>query len=258
MIQRSVSSWLFFFLLVLGLVMPHPALAQKLIVGLDPWQPFSGDDLPGKGLSAEVIRQVFEHASYAVDIRIMPWARVESLVKSGDIDVMGNLYHIPEIAQWAAYSEPYYQSRVKLIALADLNIQWHALEDLKRFRIGVGNGYSFGSKFDNATYLNKQTIPLSINGLNMLLVRRLDLVIDSEEVLLFHLNTQLAGQKQRFKLLEPPIITNAMSIGVSRQHPRHQEIIAAFNQSFQVLKAQGIIDQLITRHISTLHPEPTK
>ena len=226
-------------------------LADTLRVGLDQWPPFSGKNLPDLGLSADIISTVFKEAGYRTEISILPWSRVENYLKSGDLDVMGNLYHVEDIAKWADNSAPYFQSKIKFVALRERHIRWNTLTDLAPYEIGVGFGYSFGEPFDHASGLKKRSIPLTANGLQMLLLGRLDLVIDSEEVILYHLQHELAGDAQRFEILEPALVVQPISIGVSKNNPRAKQIIGNFNTAFAKLSKDGTIKAIVERHLQS-------
>ncbi|MBV8667503.1 MAG: transporter substrate-binding domain-containing protein [Burkholderiaceae bacterium] len=221
-------------------------------IGLDPWPPFSGQGLPDLGMSAEIVSRVFKEAGYQAEIVIQPWSRVEASVRSGDLEVMGNLYYIDDIAKWADYSTPYYRSRVRFVALRDRHIHWKTLSDLKPYEIGVGNGYSFGDVFDRDAGLKKHLIPLTSNGMRMILMGRLDLVIDSEEVIYYHLAHDFAADAKNFEVLDTPVIVQPMSIGVSKTNPHGRQLIGDFNAAFAKLWKDGTIQEIIHRHVPQL------
>jgi len=226
--------------------------AAEVTIGLDEWPPFSGENLPGGGITAEILTKVFEDAGYQPKILILPWTRIEKWAQSGKLDVMGNLYYIDEIAVWARYSDPYYQSKIGFVGLRGRSISWSALVDLKGFNIGVGRGYSFGSEFDHAGYLHKTVIPVTANGMRMMLEGRLDLVIDSEEVIRYHLAHDFSAEAKEFQILAPPLFERPISIGVAKNNSRGPQIIEDFNRSLARLRENGTIERIISHHVADL------
>jgi polar amino acid transport system substrate-binding protein len=225
--------------LALVLLMDGAGLAaspKEIKLGLDEWPPFASKTIPDFGLSAEIITQAFESQGYKVVLTILPWGRIEQEIKQLKLDVMGNLYEIDEIKKYAHYSEPYYKSSVKFLASPHFRGTINTLEDAKTYSIGYGNGYSFGEVFDKAHYLRKTTCPLTINCIRMLSAGRLDLVVDSQEVLLYQLQKNPKFHADGLQVLPFTLITNNMAIGVSKKHPTHKELINDFNRGLDQLK----------------------
>jgi len=123
------------------------------------------------------------------------------------------------------------------------------LSDLKQYEIGVGNGYSFGEVFDHAVDLKKHPIPFTSNGMKMMLLGRLDMVIDSEEVIYYHLTHDLAANASQFDVLDTPVMVNPISIGVNKGNPRGKQIIEEFNAALVRLSKNGTIQAIVERHI---------
>jgi polar amino acid transport system substrate-binding protein len=235
------------FLLLSGVSLASNPKHVKL--GLDEWPPFASKGLTGFGLSAEIITQAFESQGYTVGLSILPWSRVEQDIKLGKLDVMGNLYEIDEIKTYADYSQPYYQSSVKFLARSTFKGVINTLADAKPYKIGYGNGYSFGEIFDKADYLQKTTCPITINCIRMLNAGRLDLVVDSEEVLLYQLLHNPKFQADGLQVLPFILITNNMAIGVSKKHPRRKELIEDFNRGLDQLIRTKKIDEIVKKYI---------
>ncbi len=223
---------------------------KEIKLGLDEWPPFAGKLIPGHGLSAEIITGAFENQGYKVVLTILPWSRVEQDVKQGKLDAMGNLYEIDDIKTYADYSRPYYRSAVKFLARSDFKTVINTLEDAKPFTIGYGNGYSFGEVFDKADYLQKVTCPLTLNCIRMLSAGRLDLVVDSEEVLHYQLRHNPKFQAEGLQILPFILITNNMSIGVSKKHPRRKELIEDFNRGLDQLIKTKRMEAIIKKYIN--------
>lgn len=233
------------FILILFFTNNLFATTKPIVIGLDEWPPFAGKSMIGDGISAVLIKEAFAKSNYTISFRFLPWARVEAEIKAGKLDAMGNLYEITEIKKYADYSNPYYTSKVKFATRTDSKIKIKSVEDLKKYKIGYGAGYSFGEPFDSSKSLTKVEVPLTINGLKMLLQNRIDLVIDSEEVLNHLLKTDKSISASNIKVLDFTLNTNTISLGVLKKHPEKDEILKAFNEGLAKIKKDNRYNSII-------------
>jgi polar amino acid transport system substrate-binding protein len=211
------------------------AETKSIVIGLDEWPLFAG----------KFIKEAFAKSNYEVSFKFLSWARVEAEVKSGKLDAMGNLYQIDEIKKYADYSNPYYVSKIKFASNAHAKIKIKSVKDLEKYKIGYGAGYSFGEPFDSSKNLTKIEVPLTVNGLKMLSQNRLDLVIDSEEVLNHLLKTEKDINSSDIKVLDFTLNTNTISLGVLKTHPNKTALLKAFNEGLEKIKKENRYNSII-------------
>lgn len=244
--------WLVLALLVT--VNPHFSHSQEISIGVDEWPPFASETapLPNKGLSVEILNTVFKAAGYTPTIKVLPWPRVIRGLERGKLDAIGNLWYTDAIAKWAIYSTPYHHSHLKFITSKNKTVAFETLQDLKPFKIGIGIGYTTNTDFDTSTELKKIEIPLSSNGMKMILLGRLDMVLDSEEVFLYLLCHDLREAAKEFKILEKSLIPSPIYVGVAKNHPQGETLIQDFNANFSQLNEQGVIQEIVERHLKMI------
>ena len=169
-----------------ALIMPGVVWAQPQVnVVVDPWAPFGGAELHNGGISLDVISTVLTRAGYDVETHIVPWQRAIEGTKKGRYDVLGNLFYEPEMETHLTYSAPFYQSEVRFVRQRGTNHTYVTLDSLRSLSIAVGAGYLYEEEFDRAVYLRKTEVTSVIQGLRMVANGRVDLTLDSVDVLNF-------------------------------------------------------------------------
>ncbi|WP_234996088.1 substrate-binding periplasmic protein [Pseudobacteriovorax antillogorgiicola] len=204
--------------------------SKTLQIGVDPWPPFSySSSSKLKGVSVDIIRAAFSKVGIKTDFHLLPWKRIVRNIQLGELDVLANLYYVEDIAKWVKYSLPYLKSDVKLASLKNFKRRIRSISSIQGESVAYGQGYSFGKSFDHASHFKKVEVPVTENGLKMMILGRVDLVIDSEEVLSFLIdhNTEYSS---KIKILSDSLLVNEMSIGVSKKHRDRERIITCFNQ----------------------------
>ena len=175
-------------LLVSALISPAPA--KTLTVVADEWPPFSGEALPNKGISLDVIRSVLERAGYQVEVAVVPWARIMDGARKESYDLIGSLFHTEDLKKHVTYSDSYYTTEVKFLRKIGSDHNYGSLDDLRALSIAVGDGFLYSEAFDQADFLNKLVVTTTLQCVRMVAHGRADLTLDSEEVVRYALEHQ--------------------------------------------------------------------
>ena len=241
------SLFLAFSFLCLALL---PARSGETVrVVADEWPPFSGTELPGRGISVDVITQVLTRAGYDVKSDILPWARIMAEAKSDSFDVVGSLFYDADIATYMNYGEPFYQTEVKFLRRAGADHQVNGFEDLQQYSIAVGDGFLYAPAFDRAEDLNKIVVPTALQGIQMVAFDRADLTLDSVEVLQHSIADEGPDLAERVELLPFVLATHGIHMAVRKSHPQGQAIVADFNRVLNEMKADGSLARVLSKHI---------
>jgi polar amino acid transport system substrate-binding protein len=232
-------------------VISNEVHGQEIRIGVDEGPPFASQTVPlhQEGLSVEILGTVFKAAGYTPTIKILPWPRVIKGLERGSFDVIGNLWYTVAIAEWVIYSQPYHHSHLKFITSKNNTIAFETLNDLKPYSIGIGIGYTTNTDFDTSTELKKIEIPLASNGMKMILLGRLDMVLDSEEVFLYLLCHDFRKTAGEFKILEKALIPSPIYVGAAKENPRGKKLIHDFNFAYAQLNEEGVIQEIIKHHM---------
>lgn len=221
---------------------------ERLLVVADEWPPFSGDGLPGQGISIDVTRAVLERAGYAVDTAILPWSRVVSGAKSGDYDIVTSLFLDAEMQKSVFYSEPFFETQVQFVRQKDTAVTYDGLQSLQPYVIAVGAGFLYETEFDNADYLKKFEVTTTLQGLQMVAAGRVDLTLDSTHVVRHSMLLADDDLQEQLEFLEPALTKQQIHMAVSRLRPDHASIVADFNAALTDMRADGSLDALLEKH----------
>ncbi|WP_299852610.1 ABC transporter substrate-binding protein [uncultured Roseovarius sp.] len=160
------------------------AAAQNTIkVVADQWVPFGSSDHPNGRNSLDVISTVLERASYNLEAEIVPWERALDSLKTGTYDVVGNLFQVLALVEYLTFSDPFYDTEVHFLQKRDANNSFTNVDSLKPYTIAVGAGYLSEGSFDRANFLKKKEVTTVIQGVRMVANERVDLTLDSVDVL---------------------------------------------------------------------------
>jgi polar amino acid transport system substrate-binding protein len=77
---------------------------------------------------------------------------------------------------------------------------------------------------------------------------RIDLTLDDSRVLEYEINQFMPNRRNDLVFLSKPLAVQGVRIGVSRQNPDHEKIVAAFNKAMEEMKKDGTYQKIIDKH----------
>ncbi len=123
---------------------------KKLQFSAGEWPPYLGANLPGQGIAAQLIRDIFADAGYQVSFHFLPWPRAYRETLHGQYAATAIWMYAPERAIDFYYSAAVLEEEFVLFHLKAQPILFDKLEDLAGVELGGGFGYSYGAAFDAA------------------------------------------------------------------------------------------------------------
>lgn len=230
-------------------VQPHQVSQLRVLrIVVDPWPPFGGRDLPEKGISLDVISAVLTRAGYTVETQIVPWGRALDGVKNGTYDGIGNIFRRPALERQLAFSDPFFETEVRFVQKRGGSAQYTTLESLRPFSIAVGEGYLYEPAFDTDDSLRKTTVTNVIDGVRMVAAGRIDLTLDSVDVLNHIIHRQDPSLEAQVEILPQSLTVQQIHFAVGRDLPGHAQMIADFNRVLALMRAEGTLDALLAKH----------
>ncbi|WP_298916890.1 transporter substrate-binding domain-containing protein [uncultured Roseobacter sp.] len=226
-----------------------PGMAQdSLLIVADEWPPFSGQNLPDKGLSLDITRTALTRAGYDVEVAVLPWARIMSGAQTGEYDVITSLFRDPEIQKVMTYSEPFFETTVRFVQRKGGPITFEGLNSLQAYRIAVAAGYVYEEAFDTADFLDKIEVTTPIQGLRMVAAGRVDLTLDSMEVVRHSIRLQDPDILDQIEFLDPALARQEIHMAVSGFRDDHNRIVSDFNAALQEMREDGSLARLLKKH----------
>ena len=225
-----------------------PAPAKTLTVVADEWPPFSGEALPNKGISLDVIRSVLERAGYQVEVAVVPWARIMDGARKGSYDLIGSLFLTEDLKKHVNYSDAYYTTDVKFLRKVGSGHNFESLDDLHALSIAVGDGFLYSEAFDQADFLNKLVVTTTLQCVQMVAHGRADLTLDSEEVVRYALDHQDENLKSLVEFLPTPLASRGIHMAVRKNLPDGDKLLADFNRTLNEMKQDGSYRKILVQH----------
>lgn len=216
LIKHAVISTRLFFALMLGVWgMSNPALAQQTSDSASVelpetfqlatlyWPPYTGQELPGRGLSSMIVRNALQAEGVAFLPIFYPWRRVTSSFNK-DPSIIGYYpeYKAPELERRYLFSDPIGNSPLGFAYVLGNEFDWEDLADLSRFEIGVVAGYVNEQQFDTMVQREELSVIQAnddLTLLRLLIAGRIDAAVIDQQVMHYLVGTdkdlaQHAGQ----------------------------------------------------------------
>ena len=222
--------------------------SERVNVVVDPWAPFGGENLHNGGISLDVITEVLTRAGYEVQAHIVPWERAVEGTKKGNYDVLGNLFYEPEMETYLSYGDPFYESEVRFVRRRGTDHVFTNLSNLRDLSIAVGSGYLYEEEFDRADYLRKTEVTSVVQGVRMVASGRVDLTLDSVDVLRFVISQEAPELSAQLEILPNPLSVQNIHMAVRNDYPRREALISDFNRVLGEMRADGSLDALLENH----------
>ena len=234
-------------ILVNAVVFHHQVVAQdkKIVLATDPWPPFYGPDIKNGGYLTEIVKESFKRVGYDCKVEFVPWKRAVDEAKKGKYDGLLGAFYTEDRLKDFKYSEPVTESQLVFFSKKGRDIPYKKLEDLSQYKIGVIGGYQYSEEFDAAEYLYKEEVPKVEQNIKKVIADRIDIFIDSKEVVLYLLRTTLSDYSGLLEMIDPPYKINQLYIPISKKVTNYEQIVHDFNRGLSMIREDGTYDNIM-------------
>lgn len=236
-------------LLAVLFTLPAAALSEKPVIDVvtseyPPYEYLSDGEVIGE--DTRIIRRVLSDMGYQANIRILPWARAEKLVRSGRADMLFSLTFSETRDRHYYFTSPISTAQDTFFKRRDRDLDWQTLDDLTGLNFGLSAAYSYSPAFmdwlfDGNARITKITHEQpELTGLRMVGLERIDLFICEQQVCEYLLEEEasrfpeLAKVGQMAGQVGPQRNFRA---AFSRQLPNGSELRNAFNSALEEVQA---------------------
>jgi len=235
--------------LILAVLLSAAVSAQAETVHLATldWPPYIGQDLPGQGYVAEVVREAFARSGRDVEFHFRPWKRTLEETREGIWQGYLPEYHSRALEQDFAFSTPLPGGILVLLAKAGKAPAITSIQDLAPYRLGVVRGYVNTREIDQADLPNRQEFNDDLTVLKLLLRERVDVAVMDLNVARYLERTQLGGGAQ-FEALEPPLEEKLLYVCFPKCREDHLRLLAAFEKGIMSMRRDGALTALREKH----------
>ena len=147
-----------------------------------------------------------------------------------------------------AYSNPFYDTQVRFVQRAGTHHPFETIQDLAPYSIAVGAGYLYSEEFDTAATLNKVTVTTVEQGMRMVAAGRVDLTLDSVDVLNFIINDADMRLGAQIEILPFVLATQQIHMAVRDDLEGRDRVIADFNRVLAEMRADGRLEAILAAH----------
>ncbi len=179
---------LIIFLIFIHLLFPKDAV---FLSSLD-WPPYTYNKLHNQGFVTYLVKQTFDKAKIKANVDFFPWQRTLYYGKESS-KYIGYFpeYYSPSIEKSFYFSNPIGSSPLGIIYNREKPLSWNKIEDLKKYKIGVVNGYVNTIEIDkliNQGKLKIEGVTSDIQNIQKVSTNRIDLAIIDFNTFNFYMN----------------------------------------------------------------------
>jgi len=240
------------FLIVSGLA--STGLAKELlIVRGDGYYPPFEMMMEGKptGFHIDIVTSVAARIGLQAKFMTVPWKRAILLVQNGDADAISYMTKTKERSEFVYFHENNILSHIEnsFFTLKDRDIKIRYTGDfhqLKPYTIGKLAGYSYGSSFDEISYLMQfYSASKEDQLIKMLIRKRFDIAI-GDRARISYIAKQL-GYEHMIEFLNPLASRTSQYLAFSKALP-HQKLAEEFANEMSRFKESKLFEQLMFKY----------
>lgn len=231
-------------LLCCWLSQPALATGQLTLLAEDDWAPYASvQNGQAHGMAVDIVRAAYQAVGVTVTFRSMPYARCMRLVEVGrEVGCFDSLKDSTTLQRFAFGKQPLFT--------ATIAIYGHQPESgitvagLAGKRIGLTNGYTYGSQVEQDTRMFKDKAVSDLASMRKLAARRLDYALVytrvAEQLQRQH-GHELGGRLYRVGT----VIENPLYVSFSQRNPRSESAMNQLDRGLQLLQQTGLYQQIL-------------
>jgi len=233
-------------------VFAYAEQAEKLIIlrSQDDWGPNEYIDSEGKlvGSHIDLIQLAAEKVGVEVEFVAMPWKRALKSIREGTGDAISYVIKTPERSSFLIYHSGNIisqgSSRFAYLNGRDFGYDG-SLSSVRDRHIGVIHGYNYGEKFDRNQLNNLTNVSSEKQLLQMLLDRRLDLILVNIDRLKYKFGTTPGFDQIR--TMDIASVSHDIYLAFSRVKGK-QEIARKFADVMPDIRASKKYQEMLKRY----------
>ncbi len=228
-------------------VASEPELETILAVA-DPWPPYIDKTHPQMGVSVEIANAAYATQGYKVKQVMVPWARALEGTRTGTFDLILDAWWSSERSKEFMFSRPYLDGSVKLIKRRGEPFEYKGISSLYGKQVAVVRGYAYNEDFSAAEEISHFEVIDFASAVAMLMRGRVDFAIENELVARYRIAQVAPESLSKIEFVEPPLSINLVYVISGYRNPRHNEYISAFNRGLEIIRANGVYDDILKRN----------
>lgn len=221
---------------------------KKIIIGACEWEPYTGDNMPGKGLLSQISIEALKRAGYEGQVIIYPWARAVEEAKNGNIHALLGAGYTKERAVYFVYPDAIWYTHAGFFTSREnsLNRKFSTIENLAPATVGVLNGSNYIEILDKVQGIKVEKAAKVEFNIKKVAYRRIDYLIEDKTAVEYFIKKEVPELKGKVVFLNPPYKNEKIFLIFSRKVSNHKKIVSDFNSGLIKLKNDGSYDRIIS------------
>lgn len=232
-----------------ALLLASAAQAKTVHFAIGDWEPLTSSSRPEKRTLERVVREAYALVGVDVEFSYYPWSRSALMVERGQADGTFPWNLTPE------RREKYLSHQVSLLTspnvffhLKGTDFNWQTLEDLKKYRVGVTQGYQEETIYRNLG-IPAEVVPNEESNFRKLLLGRIDVYMTTQ-IVGYEMIGNLFPPEDRARFTHHPKVTATSEFFVlfTRQRSTSAEYARLLDEGLRKLQASGTYRRIMVEH----------
>lgn len=202
------------------------------------------------GIHIDLIKSIFTKQGIDIDVYITPFNTSLNLVKDGVVDIVPSISRNSERERFLEFSEDYSKiTKYIFICNSGSEVFVKGYEDLKKYRIGVMDGYSYDSRFDSDRLIVRDQSSNEEAMFKKLFKQQVDMILMNDVTARYVIAKNKLREK--VKILEYSFAEGSkeeMRIGFSRKKEM-KEYIDIFNKGVKEAFTDGTLEKIEEKYL---------
>lgn len=254
--MRKISFPLFFaiFIAQIGYNTPIIATEKIILVEEGEWPPYTYESsgAPTKGVSFELMTEIFHRLNKPFTINLLPMKRCIFELTTGDCDAITMLSRNNEREEFLVFTHPIVESKgfVYYDSYRHPKFEWNSFADLQPYTIGTVSGYNYGSDFEDICRrykLKTERVSRIDQNFRKLLAGRIDILLVNQTEVNEFMRTH-PQYRSRIRSAGTPYHVYSYHMAFSKKS-RHLDLIPKINRVITDMKNDGTADRILSKYI---------
>lgn len=224
--------------------------AKKLVIATGEWAPYTSENLENYGFNTEIITKAFEVKGYEVEYKFEKWSRCVELTKSGEVFgtfPWGKTEDRKEFFIWSDIVSFGDEVLWYMEGTPGIPDDFKGFDSVRSLKHGGVAAYSYLAKYkDNNIPIEEA--PAEKEALKKLFNGRVDIMPGTLLTTLALIEETYPNDKDRFKYLKTPLMSNDMALMILKDNPDNKEVLEDFNKGLKEIYTNGTLEEILEKH----------
>ncbi|SBS32679.1 Bacterial extracellular solute-binding proteins, family 3 [Marinomonas aquimarina] len=232
-------------LLLTGLALSTPLLAQEVNYTTLNWPPYIGETEDRQGVLAEIVKQTMAQSGSDYTLEFTSWTQALKDGESGKKDAVVGAYYSEERAEKYYFSLPIYSVFTGLVKLDSIDVEFiKSYDELNSYRISKLADSVVGDTFDEHPFPHMSTFTTEKEAVTALFNKEVDFYAGTLDVAK-SIAKSTGQDSAKLSIVLPPINEQEVFVMFSKNTANGLELRDAFNKALMSLQASGEYEQII-------------